>query len=804
MLKLLLIVAWRNFSRDKVTSAIQLVGLIIGIACFILIQQYVDQQKSYNQQFTDAESIYRVNLQRDDNRAQALTTLALAEGLDSNFSQVDSVTRVSRSNISVKHQQNVFSERGLYVDSNYFDFFDFELIEGDIHTALDAPDSLVLHEALAIKYFARSSGVIGSRLTINGKEHQVTAVVKKTTTASTMPATLLIPIKNFYEQLPAVDWAERWNYAATVTFAKITDTTNIQTVASDVSRYYDSRTKGLSSYKKRQITFEPLRELYLNNNVAYSLIPPGSAAMVNVFSIISYMILVLACVNFTNLSTAAAMRRGKDVGVRKALGASKGQLVTQYLVETVLLTAIATLLSLVVITLCLPTFNQLMNVEISLTYSMLFITQISGLTLLVGMVSGSYPAFFLSNLSPAHVLKGLVTTSKSGVLLRRSLIIIQFAIAAFLVVTSLVVNWQMQFIKDMPQGFDRENVLIVSYGEKIYPAFKNQVERHPDVISASMSHTVPTKSTRTSNTVRRLEDMTTEIWTGNNPVHYDFFSTFGITILAGRDFSTAYVNDTYQENKDDWQSSTGKLIINQTLATTLGWSPEEAVGKMLTLGGGNEGLHNHQIIAVVEDTHYVNAKNVVPPMTYILSAKPEQRPLRWVSIRLKAGASLQTVKDLEQIWLGLDGKLAFKYNWLSDLFSASYRNENQQTNLLNIFTLIAITVTAIGLFGLAAFNTQRRIKEIAIRKILGASTAQLCFMLVNQFSSLVLLANLLALPLAYLLIQDWLNGFIYRIAMPYSAFLLSALFCLVIAYVTVMAVAFKAATAKPVDSLTCE
>jgi putative ABC transport system permease protein len=730
--------------------------------------------------------------------------LALAKALESNFSQVDAATRVARNNVSVKHQQNVFSERGLYVDSNYFQFFDFELIEGDIHTALDAPDSLVLHEALAIKYFARTSGVIGSRLTINGKEHQVTGVVKKSNAANTMPATLLVPMINYYPLLPAPDWAERWNYAATVTFVKITDPTSIPSVASNISRYYDDRTQGISSYKNRRITFDPLLEIYLNNNVSYSLVPPGSAVMVNVFSIISLMILVLACVNFTNLSTAAAMRRGKDVGVRKALGASKKQLISQYLVEAVLLTALATLLSLVVVELCLPAFEQLMNTEISLDYSVSFVIKLVGLILLVGVLSGSYPAFFLSNLSPAHVLKGLVTTSKSGVLLRQSLIILQFSIAAFLVVTSLVVNWQMQFVKEMPQGFDRENVLIVSYGDKIYPAFKEQVIHHPDVVSASMSHTVPTKPTRTSNTVRRPDDITTEIWTGNNPVHYDFFNTFGINILAGRDFSPAYVNDPYQENESDWQSSTGKLIINQTLATTLGWSPEEAVGQMLTLGGGNEGIHSHQIIAVVEDTHYVNAKNVVPPMTYVLSAKPEQRPLRWVSIRLKAGASLQTIKEIEQIWLGLDGKLAFKYNWLSDLFSASYRNENQQTSLLNIFTLIAITVTAIGLFGLAAFNTQRRVKEIAVRKILGASTRQLCFMLVNQFSSLVLLANLFAFPVAYLLMRDWLNGFIYRIDMPYSAFFLSAIFCLVIAYITVMAIAFKAATAKPVDSLACE
>jgi putative ABC transport system permease protein len=662
----------------------------------------------------------------------------------------------------------------------------------------------VLHEDFAIKYFGKSTGVLGNRLTINGKEHQVTAVVKKTLEANTMPSTLLVPMENFYRQLPALDWADRWNYAATVTFVKVNDKNDIPSLNQAASDYYQDRTKGLSSYKKRTIKFQPLLDVYLDNDTVYGLVTPGNGVMVKVFSIISVMILVLACVNFTNLSTAAAMRRGKDVGVRKALGASKGQLIGQYLFESVLLTSFATVISIAMVELFIPAFNVLMSTEISLVLSLSLVLQLIGLTLFVAIVAGSYPAFYLSNLSPAHVLKGLVSTSKSGTLLRQGLIILQFSIAAFLIVSSLIVNWQMQFIKDMPQGFDRENVIVISKGENIFDAFKNQVIRHPDVISVTMSHTVPTKGTRTSNTVRRADDMTNEIWAGNNPVSYDFFQTFGINILAGRDFSKAYTNDAYEENTSDWQSSKGKIIINHTLATILGYSPEEAVGQMITLGGGNDGLHNHQIIGVVEDSHYVNAKNTVPPMTYDLSAVAQERPLRWIGVRLKAGASLQSVKEIEDIWLSLDGKLAFKYSWLTDLFSSTYRSENQQTQLLNVFTLLAIMVTSIGLFGLAAFNTQKRVKEIAVRKILGATTAQLCFMLVNQFSSLVLLANVIALPVAYFMMRDWLNGFVYRIDMPYDAYLLSAIMSLVIANLTVMIIAYRAAIAKPVDSLSCE
>lgn len=804
MVKLLFIVAWRNFCRDKLTNFIQLMGLIIGIASFILIQLYVDHQKSYNSAFTDAKNIYRVNLIRGENKPQAQVPLRLVRELTQNFTEIEDATRVSPSNVSVKHLQSVYSERILYADPNYFEFFDFQLIEGDVNTALDAPDSLILHQDLAIKYFSTTVGVIGKRLTINGKEHQVTGVVKKPTTPTTMPLTMILPMVNFYGQISKPEWIDAWNFNATRTFAKIRQPAVINTLTETISDYYDSRAKGLSSFNSNRVNIQPLLAIYLDNTTTASLTPPSSAVMVVVFSIISLMILLLACVNFTNLSTAAAMRRGKDVGVRKALGASKIQLITQYLSESVMLSAMASVFAVVLVYLCLPAFNQLMNVDMIFNPSFSHLLQLLALTLLVGVLAGSYPAFYLSNLSPAHVLKGLVNTSKSGVFLRQSLIVLQFAIAAFLLVASLVVNWQMQHIKNMEQGFDREGVIVVSRGDSTYNAFKSQTLRHPDVISVTMSHTVPTKATRTSNTVRRLDDISNEIWVGNNPVSLDFFKTYGIKLLNGRVFSKAYINDVYKENKANWPSSTGKLIINQTLATTLGWSAEEAVGQLLTLGGGQDGLHNHQIIAVVEDSHYVNVKNTVPPMTYVLSAEPKDLSLRWTSIRFKAGASLQSLKDIEEIWLGLAPNLAFKYDWLVDLFDASYRNENQQTNLLNVFTFLAVVVTAIGLFGLAAFNTQRRVKEIAVRKILGASTTQLCFMLVNQFSNLVVLANIIALPLAYLLMRDWLDNFIYRINMPYSAYILSALFSLTIAYITVMVIAYRASTAKPVDSLHCE
>ncbi len=801
MLKLFFIVAWRNLYRERLTSFIQIMGLIIGISCFVLIQLYVNHQKNYNTMFTAANDIYRIDLIRDENKPQALTPLRLARELKQNFTPVQDSTRVSTSRVSIKHQQSVYSEKTHFVDANYFEFFDFELLEGDIETALNIPNSLVIHQDLAKKYFASEIGIIGKRLTINGQEHQVTGVIKKSDMPNTMPVQLLVLNPRFYEVLADPAWVESWNFNATVTFVKLKENTLIETLTTNISDYYQQRTAGLSSYNSYRINIESLLDIHLHTDTSRTLTPPGSAVMVIAFTVISIMILILACVNFTNLSTAAAMRRGKDVGVRKALGASKLQLIAQYLFEALLQSGMATAIAVIIVNLLLPYFNQLMNVQMSFEFTVSSLLQLGTLSLLVGVIAGSYPAFYLSHLSAAYVLKGLVNTSRSGVIFRQTLIVLQFAIAAVLLVSSLVVNWQMQFIKDMPQGFNRDSVIVINRGDAIYDTFKTRILRNPNVSAVTMSHTVPTKATRTSAIVRPQNDLENEVLVGNNPVSYDFFKTYGIQILAGRDFSIDYTNDAYFEDEENWPNSRGKIIINETLARSLGWQVNEAIGKMVTLGSGTDGLHSHQIIAVTEDTHYINVKNAMKPMIYVLSEMPQALSLRWTSVRFKPGITNKTLKDIESIWLELDGDLAFKYDWTADLFDTSYRNESQQTHLLNVFSALAILVTAIGLFGLAAFNTQRRIKEIAIRKILGAHTAQLCFMLVNQFSVLVILANLLALPLAYFLLQDWLNGFIYRIDMPYSAFIISVLVSVLIAYITVFSIAFKAATEKPVNAL---
>ncbi|WDE07394.1 ABC transporter permease [Thalassomonas viridans] len=805
MVKLFFIVAWRNLCREKLITAIQLLGLAIGIACFILIRLYVGHEQSYNRMFTGAADIYRLDLVRDQNRPQALTPMRLGNELKQNFDDVLDATRLSSSRISIKHQQGVYSERALFVDSNYFRFFDFDFIEGDPHTALNGPASLVLPQALAIKYFGRDTGIIGKSLTISGVDHQVTGVLKKPESPTSLPQRLLLANERFVElALANPAWEMAWTFNATVTFVRLVPGAETASLQANISDFYQQRAAGLSSYKSYRLNVEALTDLHLYTDTSRTLMPPGSGVMVTAFGIIAVMILLLACVNFTNLSTAAAMRRGKDVGVRKALGASKRQLIVQYLSEAVLQTSLAGVLALLLAWAVLPYFNQLMEVNIVFDFTLSALADLLLLTLAVGVIAGLYPAFYLSKLAPALVLKGVANSSAAGVMLRQGLIVFQFAIAALLLVASLGVNWQMSYIQNMPQGYDREGVIVINRGADIYNTFKNQLLRHPEVAAVTMSHTVPTKATRTSNVVRRADNLDDEIQVGSNPVSYDFFATYGINILAGRDFSREFSNDAYRENEQDWKSSLGKIIINQTLARALGWTAGEAVGQMITLGGGDDGLHNHQVIAVVEDSHYISVKTAVPAMIYVLSGEPQDLSLRWTSVRFKGAVNARVLSELEQIWLSLAPDQAFTYDWIAAEFASLYRSESKQRQLLNVFTLLAVVVTAIGLFGLAAFNTRRRVKEIAIRKILGAGTAQLCFMLVNQFSLLVLLANLLVMPLAWYLLRDWLNGFIYRIDMPYGAFALSALFSLLIAYITVMVIAYRAANATPVDALQYE
>lgn len=804
MLKLLLIVAYRNFYKDKLTSLIQLAGLVIGIACYLLIQNYLQYQRSYNTQFTQAEQIYRVNLFRDDNKPQALTPIRLSEELSNNFSDVADATKASAASVSIKLNESVYSERALFVDQNFFEFFDFELIEGDLHTALNAPNGLVLHQRLAEKYFGRIDNIIGQTLAVNGDEYLVTGVIRKSDTPHTLPETLLLPMKTYFKLLPNMQWTQMWNFNATITFVKILDPIQVESLNARVSRFYDERAKGLSSYKSYRVEFEPLLDVFLNNVTTRSLVPSGSKMMVTAFQIIALLILFLACVNFTNLATAAAMKKGKDVGVRKAIGASKLQLISQYMVESLMLTYMAALLAVAVVYLCLPEFNQLMNVNLVLKPDFSMLVELLAIATTVGILAGSYPAFFLSSLSPAMVLKGVVNTSKANVLFRHSLIVLQFAVAAFLLVASLIVNWQMQYVENMPQGYERDKVIVVNRGANLYQTFKTQAVQLPEVESVTMSHTVPTKATRTSHIVRKQGALDTEIWVGNNPVSYDFFNVYGIKLLAGRTFSKAFVNDAYLAHNQDPTKTTGKLIINKTLAAILGWTPEQAIGQTLSLGSANEGLHQHQVIGVTEDTHYINAKNTVPPMTYVLSQEPQDLSLRWLSIRLRADANVNAVKELEAMWLALDGNTAFKYDWLGDLFAANYRNETLQTKLLNVFTVLAFTVTTIGLLGLAAFTTERRVKEIAIRRILGANSVQLCLMLLNQFTVLIILANLFALPLVYWQTRDWLNNFIYRIDLPISAFVIGVTVSLLIASCTILLIAIKAIAAKPVEALSAE
>nr|WP_275442729.1 ABC transporter permease [Pseudoalteromonas sp. OOF1S-7] len=792
---------WRNMLRSKRTTAIQLLSLIIGLTCFMLIQLYVSHQYSFNTQFKNAEKIYRVNLLRDDNRPQTLTPLRLAEELTSNFPQVSDTTRISVSTISVRKASGVFAERALFVDENFFSFFDYSLIEGDVHTALQAPDKVVLHEAQALKYFSRSTQIIGEQLNINGKSYQVSAVIKSSVTPSTIPNEIILPIQNYFQQLPNERWQTLWNFNATITFAKITQATAIEPLTASVSDYYQQRVEGLSSYKRYRVMFEPLLDVYLNATATRSLIPPGSREMVDTFVLVSYMLLILACINFTNLATAASLRRAREVGVKKALGASPNQLALHYLIESFFITLLALGTAVLFCVILLDTFNQLLGAQITFTLTFKHILTLVFTLLCVTLLAGGYPAVFLSRMNAALVLKGVVDTGYGATLFRRILMIIQFIIATLLLIASTVVSHQMHHLSTMAQGYDRDNVLIINRSATLYQAFKRQVSRFDDVLSLSMSHTIPTKATRTSAVVRTNDAPGNEIWVGNNPVSYDYFRTMGITLLSGRVFQRQFPGDPYFEDNQNTENTRGNLIINATLAAKLDTDPHKVIGRFLTLGSVSEGLHRHQVIGVVEDTHHVDASQRVPPMIYVLSENPEDLALRWMAIRLKAGFNQDVLRQLEQTWLALDSSKAFKYEWLAGLFEAQYHNQAQHLQLLELFTLIAMVMSVAGLYAVASFTLLQSLKEIAIRQIMGAKNWQIYGLFQLRFGILVLFATLIALPIAFILLSDWLNQYIYRIELPVSVFVISALACLALAGVTVQVVAWKAVRSRPVDIL---
>jgi len=799
--------AIRNFLNNPLSSTINLFGLIIGFTCFILITLYIDFETSYDKAFSEADSIYRLDhIQNSDDLA--ITPFIMAETFKDKFTEIDDFVRIIKWKETIKRGNNdAFNEYTYFADENLFSMFDFPFVRGDAATALSEPASIVLSEEKAIKLFGNIN-VLDQVIRIRENDYKVTGVISTNIGPTTLPLDIILPLKASMIVRPgfANFFHTTWNGASVRSYIKLKKDTDVDHFTEQASKYADERGKVTSPDNRYGVKTIPLLDVHLYAKSRRGLIPNGSITAVYSFSVIAVLILILACINFMNLSTARATQRAKEVGVRKSLGAYNSQLVTQFIGESVIFATVSFVLSLAFVTLLFPYFIDLLGVDMPfMLFDGLLVIGLLILAILVGAIAGSYPAFYLSAFKPALVLKGNVSRGNAGILLRKGLVILQFSIASILIIATCVVYSQMQLAKRISLGYERDNLVILNKVDDSFDALSNQLLSSPDIESVVMSHVVPTESPRSTSIARVIDEQGGEkrVDTDNNYVGYGFFKTYGIKLISGRVFGEEFAQDIFVDN-DDEALIKGNIIVTEELVRGLGFTPQNILGVVVAMGASNS-LQKHKVVGVVNSSYY---KSIRTPMKAMVYYNYLNKTASWkmprTTVKIKKGAMLNGLSQIDRAWKQINPGIPIIRTFLDDNYNALYQNEEKQSNMLNVFAVLAIMITCLGLFGLASFTTQRRVKEIGIRKVLGASVWQVSRLITVEFTRLVVIANIVAWPFAYYFMNDWLQSFANRIDLHPLMFLFSAMLTVAISWLTVGGLAYKAAMTKPVNSLRCE
>jgi putative ABC transport system permease protein len=800
--------AIRNFFNNPLNSIINLFGLIIGFTCFILITLYINFETSYDKGFTKAESIYR--LDHIQTSAQlAITPYIMAETFKEKFTDIDDFVRIIQWKETLKRDNNdAFNELTYFADENLFSMFDFPFVAGDPLTALSAPGNIVLSEDKAIKLFGNIN-VLDQVLRIRGHDFKVTGVISSSNFGpTTLPLDIILPLKAAVIVRPNFgNWfTTTWNGASVRSYVTLKPGTDVSSFTERASKYADERGKVTSPDRSYGVKTMPLLDIHLHAKSRRGLIPNGSITAVYSFSAIAILILFLACINFMNLSTARATQRAKEVGVRKSLGAYNRQLVAQFIGESVIFATISFVLSLVFVTLLFPYFIDLLGVDMPFAlFDGILVVGLLILAILVGAIAGSYPAFYLSAFKPALVLKGNVSRGNAGILLRKGLVILQFAIASMLIIATCVVYSQMQLAKSISLGYERDNLIVLNKVGDSFDAFSNQLLSSPDIETVVMSHVVPTESPRSTTLARVIDEQgeETRVDTDNNYVGYGFFKTYGIKLISGRVFSEEFGQDIFVDN-DDEALIKGNVIVTEELVRGLGMTPQSILGVVVAMGSSNS-VQKHKVIGVVGSSYYKSIRSPMKAMVYFnYLNKTAEFTLPRTTVKIKDGALLNGLSHIDRTWKQVNPGTPISRTFLDDNYNALYQNEEKQSNMLNVFAILAIIITCLGLFGLASFTTQKRIKEIGIRKVLGATVWQISRLITSEFTRLVIIANVIAWPFSYYFMNDWLQTFANQIDLNPLMFLLSGVLTVGVSWLTVGGLAYKAAKTKPVNSLRCE
>ncbi|MEP0134483.1 MAG: FtsX-like permease family protein [Eudoraea sp.] len=803
-------IAWRSLKKQPFFTFLNTFGLAMGIAGALLISLYIHDELSYDKMFADADRIHRVNADikfGGEARKFAVTPAPIAETIDNDFSEVELTTRFrTRGSALIRKvdtEVNIKEQESTYVDSTFFEMFGIDLLVGDLKTALKLPNTLILTKTAAEKHFGINDA-IGQNLLLNNSEtYTVTGVIDDLPDNSFLREHTVFMAMAGYEDSRVVNWGSN-NYQ---TYIKLIPSSNIDDlqeplrnflgkyVIPGVQQFMPGITEEQFKAAGNHLIYStiPMTDIHLKSDRVAEISANNDIQSIYILSFIAIFIIVLACVNFMNLSTAHSLKRAKEVGIRKTLGSNKGELIRQFLIESGLVSFGSLLLALVFAVIALPFFNDLADKSISMPYTNPFFWLIllaSGSVL--GLLSGSYPAFFMSKFIPVKVLKG-DTGSLGGGKVRNALVIFQFAISVFLVISTLVVYQQLEYIQNKDLGFSKDQVLIVNdvytVGGKV-ESFKEEVKKLGFVLNATLSSFFPTPSSRSDSTFAPQEGATDQenaVSMQRWAVDYDYVSTMDFKIIAGRDFNREFKNDSTS------------IIVNESAIAVMGVTPDDALGLRYTPDFGEENPRYFTIIGVVKDFHFSPFRDEIESLSLHLGDDTYA-----LAVKLEEGNFANAIERIENIWNKLAPGQPFDYYFMEDSFNNTYKSEQRLGRIFIIFTILSILIACLGLFGLAAFNAEKRTKEIGVRKVMGASVGQITFRLSSDFLKLVGVAILISLPVGWFAMNKWLEDFSYRIEIGWWVFVLAAFLAVAIAIITVSYQSIKAAIVNPVKSLRTE
>ncbi len=770
-------IAWRNLLRNKAYSIINIVCLALGLSCSLAIGLWVQDELSFNKSYPNADRIFYV-LAANETATNTVTPGPLADALKRDVPEVEKAAKFLAwsSDVLLEAGEKSGKEEGMFVSSDFLSIFQYKMLQGSPKATELPANTIVITRTVVEKYFGRLD-VVGQTLQLNDyKYYQVGAVIEDVPKNSTIQFSWLVNLEGVEE-----DWMTTWGNYSFHTYVKL------QPNSSQAKA--EAKMKGLmkkySTETTDAVVLQSLGDTYLYGEYENGKPAGGRISYVRTFGVVALLILLIACVNFMNLATARSTSRAKEVGIRKAVGARRASLVGQFLGESALLSLLAALLAVGIVSSALPALNQWVGKSLALDFSNPFFWAILlGLTALTSLIAGSYPALFLSAMKPVRILKKATAARSDGFLLRKSLVIFQFSLAVFLIVGMLVIGQQMHFVRTQKLGLDRENVIQVPVEGDLsakMETFRQELQSTSAISSVTTSGELPINF-RTSTTGSLSwpgKDPKNEVTVYTSKVGYDFAKTMNIRLLAGRDFSPADSGAYYLVN----ESAVKLMNLKNPLDTEIGFQ----------IGKGH-------IVGVMQDFHTSSFHEPIRPV--VLSLYP-----KWTNfflIRTQPGQTAAALAAVERVAKELNPAYPFTYHFLDEEFEKLYRSETMANTLINCFGLLAILISCLGLFGLATFTAEQRTKEIGVRKVLGASVASIVDLLSKDFVKLVLIAIIIASPIAWYVMNAWLADFAYKIDIAWWYFALAGGLAVGIALLTVSFQSVRAALANPVDSLRSE